>query len=65
MIQQYLRECSQKMSTTVQYIIWSVCHNNRLATTKLITTESQITTGGNLTQVICLNSSMNLTSNES
>ena len=43
----------------------SIRHHNKLATTKLTTTKSQITTGSNLTQTLCVACLVKLKSNES
>lgn len=45
--------------------LWSICHHNKLATTKLTTTKSRITTGSDLNQTLWVAWLVKLKSNES
>lgn len=47
------------------HVLRSIRHRNKLATTKLTTTKSQITTGSDLTQTLCVACLVKLKSNES
>ena len=44
--------------------LWSIQHHNKLATIKLVTTEIQIVTSGDLTFSLCVACHVKLTLNE-